>query len=190
MDTRPPFRLDDAYDADRASDGTSRYGVYIRQRLDMFDDLDDPGRFTVDPVQFAAVAWDIATGPIMAPPYVRTGNPRILSATCCRNNWDGSLLADITLAVHRPTELRRILGFADWDLDSFRDAYLEPSEQALANRPAMLTTTRLLLPIPTGRLHAPKDTPATVSTPDAKDSVRAVAAVLNEQLTPILHALG
>lgn len=186
QDPKPPFWLDDAYDQDKASDGPSRYGVYLRQRLDMFDDY---GRFATDPVDFAAVAWDIATGPIMAPPYVRTGNPRILSATCHRNNWDGSMLAHITLAAPRPAELRRIAGFREWDRVGYDHDYAEPSEDALSKWPAMLTTTRLLLPIPTSRLHVPKDAPATVSTSDAKDSVRAVAAILTEQLTPILHAL-
>lgn len=190
MTTRSgPFRVDEEHDASYASDGRSRYGVYVRQRLSMFEDLD--GRtFTTDPVAFAAAAWDVATGPIMAPGYIQTGDGRITSTVCSRNNWDGTLLADITLATPRPAALAGLIGYTDWERPfGFDGAMSGPSEASVAKWPAMLTTTRLLLPIPTVHLHVPQDAPAEVSTLDAKASVQALAAVLNEALAPVLAAL-
>jgi hypothetical protein len=73
-----PFWIDCEYDRDNASDGVSRYGAYIRQaRFEPWTDNDHA-------VELAEFAWRQATGPVMAPGYVRR-HGRILSAHIARS---------------------------------------------------------------------------------------------------------
>jgi hypothetical protein len=186
MSSDPPFFVDDAYDVENASDGVSRFGAYLRHNATAFNDGDD--QVTPDPVDFAIEAWRVATGPIMAPAYLRIGDGRILAATCGRNHFDGNLLADVTLAVPRPAALTRIAGYGEWDVD-LHNNHLEPSEEDLGRGPVMLTTTRLMLPVPTHELFAPRKAPARLSLADASAAVRRLARLLSDQVTPILNAL-
>jgi hypothetical protein len=63
------FVFNESYDRDRASDGVSRYGVYLRQNADRFAGWDE-SPVTCDPVAFTAAAWQVATSPVMTPPFV------------------------------------------------------------------------------------------------------------------------
>ena len=63
------FWIDHEHDRDAASDGASRYGFYLRDRRDWFEDCLDCGE--PQTARFAATAWRIATGPVMSPGYVR-----------------------------------------------------------------------------------------------------------------------
>lgn len=173
-----PFWTDDAYDQDRASDGVSRYGVYLQQRADMFDDDDGP-------IGFAVSAWQVATVPIMSPGYV-CRQPRIMSASA---GWhQAGMLATVQLVVSRPGALRFVPGWRGWDVeDRF---FYEPDSEALVKMPAMLPTVTLLVVVPAERLHVPSGPPTgEVDVADAKAAVKAVAVVLNQHLAPVLDAL-
>jgi hypothetical protein len=183
-----PFRPDDAYDLDQASDDGSRYGVYLRQRQDMYEDTVDI-HDNLDPVRYAAVVWRIATGPIMSPGYVRCHNDRIIGSELHRSYEDGSLIASFTMTVPRPAELRSMWRFSDWKHDSVF-GYNEPAEGTLAHGPALVTSAHLLVSIDAAQLYIPTDEPGTVSVGEAKQAVRTLACVLNAQLAPILEALG
>lgn len=68
-----PFRVDGEYDREYAGDGVSRYGAYVRSRLDgSFAECWD-GTWE-EPASrrmaFAAAAWRTAVGPVMSPGYV------------------------------------------------------------------------------------------------------------------------
>lgn len=63
----------------------------------------------IAPVTFAVVAWRLAT--TLRPGYVRW-HPRVVSATCARSPWDGSLTCDVltcdvTLVSPWPAQLTR-----------------------------------------------------------------------------------
>ena len=78
--------IDAAYDRKRASDGLSRYGAYVKQNLSGFAECWD-GTFEAGlPVHFAVQAWRVATGPIMAPGFVRY-HRRVLSVRLDYSYW-------------------------------------------------------------------------------------------------------
>lgn len=182
--TDRPFWVDDDHDqyyADRP--GGSRYGSYVRQRINAFKEWDTDTTITADPVRYACAAWRVATGPIMAPGYVRHA-PRILDATMERSGEDGSLLADVTLATDPPVRLN------DWDgWDRDRSEWLVPGDGRLVRRPAMLALTRLLFTIPTGHLFRPGMPSAMVDIGEAKAAVAALVWGLNLRVEPVIAAL-
>ena len=136
---------------------------------------------------FTAEAWRIATGPIMAPGYLCIGDGRVMSVGCERNPWDGGLLADIVVAVPRPDALAGVRGYGGWQIDA-RGTYQGPTDEALSRRGAMLTTTRLLIPISAGELVTPLEAPGVLAVSDAKAAVRRLAKLLNERIIPIFAA--
>ncbi|MEU0521959.1 hypothetical protein [Streptosporangium sp. NPDC006007] len=72
--TGTAYRIDHDTDSDRASDGISRYSAYVRQNAGKFSWAFEER----DAVEFAAVAFEIASSPIMSPGYV-LDHPRILA---------------------------------------------------------------------------------------------------------------
>lgn len=143
MPTDHAFWIDHEYDLDRASDGVSRYGAYLRDRRKEFRDhlVIDDGYNTAP--EFAALAWRIARGPIMSPPYVRS-HRRVISASVGRSNWDGRMVAAVSLVAPRPEALRnaRTPGDGPWynDRECTRTwGFEDPSEQEVA-RAAYMTT--------------------------------------------------
>lgn len=111
--TTLPFLIGRTYDAEMASDGDSRYGHYVREAAanDRYawdlDGEDDRRR------QFAALAWRAATGPVMAPGYVRYHH-LISGASVRRSNWDGTLVASVSLLTPPPAALARLRQWRDW----------------------------------------------------------------------------
>jgi hypothetical protein len=174
-----PFWVDDHHDHDQASDGVSRYGAYLRDRADRFASCDDAG-------DFAALAWEIATVPIMSPGYVRKGWPRIQGVSF--GYHEDGLLARVEIVAPLPDELARLRGYQSWDWETGN--YWEPGEETLSRMPALLTTVTSLHVIQCDRYAALA--PAFPSTPDtaaAKATVRALVGALNELLRPIMDAL-
>lgn len=159
-DTTRPFWIDTDYD--RNDDGESRYAEYVRQRIDAFAeswrDHDD------GTVWFARTAWYVATSPVMSPGYVRM-HPRVLSAQIVRNEWDGSLAADVSLVTGWPRSLassRNIGGryWCDWrseySFGSERDVFYEPSGEDVIEDSYLMTSARLCFALPSGRLPKPQ----------------------------------
>ena len=70
------FWIEHKHDGMAASDGVSRYGVYVRQRIHGgFAECWD-GTFEDRLAErFAALAWHTATSPVMAPPYADWRSP-------------------------------------------------------------------------------------------------------------------
>lgn len=181
------FRFHDAADRERASDGVSRYGVYLRQNIDRFAEWGE--LVTADVGMFARAAWQVATSPVMTPPYLDWTAERVQSVTLSLSEHDASLIACVQVAVPRPAALADVRGFADWDRgDRLNRGYHEPYDDALAARPAMLTSTTLLFAIPPRELYPPQNAPE-LTVRDAKKAVKRLAAVLDERLAPIVRAL-
>jgi hypothetical protein len=180
------FRFHDAADRERASDGVSRYGVYLRQHADRFD-WEEP--VTTDPALFSRAAWEVATSPIMSPPFLDWTAERVQEVAFSLSEHDASLIARVQVAVPRPAALADVRGFAEWDRgERWNRGYFEPYGDALARRPAMLTSTTLLFAIPRCELYAPQNAPE-LTVRDAKQAVKRLAAVLDERLAPIVAAL-
>ncbi|QKG27297.1 hypothetical protein [Actinomadura verrucosospora] len=181
------FRFHDAADRERASDGTSRYGVYLRQNIDRFTDWGE--LVTADPGMFALAAWQVATSPVMAPAYLDWTAERVQSVTLSLSEHDASLIARVQVAVPRPAALVDVREFADWDRgDRLNRGYHEPEDDALTRRPAMLTSTTLLFAIASRELYAPQNAPE-LTVRDAKKAVKRLAEVLDERLALVVWAL-
>ncbi|MFC5187004.1 hypothetical protein [Actinomadura harenae] len=178
------FRLNNADDRLLASDRDSRYGAYLRDRPHMF--------VTSDPVPFTQSAWEIACGPIMSPPYLEWLPERIQSVTTTTSEYDGSLIACVQIAVPCPAQLRALPGVQGWTRDSAwggSRGYKAPYDDRLADRPALLTSSLLMVAIPSDQLHHPQAGALRVATVDAKAAVRRLAELLDAHLAPILSAL-
>lgn len=200
MCSRAAFGIDEDYDQAHASDGVSRYGAYVRNSVSEFAECwdgtwDDPQSLRVD---FAATAWRVATGPVMAPGYVRF-HPRILDARLERNNWDGSLTATVTLAARWPQPLASShewqLGtrWQDWpvlrNLGSDDVTYNEPTEQELTRSAYLMASARLAFPVPDAELPAPPSGPADDLEATALTAVTRVVDALNRIVTPVVTAM-
>jgi hypothetical protein len=188
------FWIDYTYDADNADSGTgSRYGNYLRMNRRQFDDMWTDERT----VEFAAIAWRIATGPVMAPPFVHE-HPLIMSASLERSGWDGSLIASVVFASARPQALarpRRHDGreWAQWDFPypgrSFlADPPLTITEEQAASRPYLVTTSQAVFPVPTGSLPRVPD-PIRALTSLATATVESLVELLNREMNPLLEAV-
>lgn len=187
MAVQQAFWIDGNFDREHASDGRSRYSDEVRRRVDDFADAWGD----IAPVTFAAVAWRLAT--TLRPGYVRW-HPRVVSATCLRSSWDGSLTCDVTLVSRWPAELTwsrqwgRDRGWRDWP--QLFGQYVAPSERDLTRSPHLRASLRVQAPV---RLD---DLPPAPEGPDSDDveqmAHRAVAVLvreLNELLNPIVDQL-
>jgi hypothetical protein len=177
--------IDRDYDRDNASDGTSRYGAYLHDHADLFDPWGEaPDGIIGDPVEFASAAFRCATGPIMAPGYVRW-HGRIHGHDVVRSNYDGRLVLQVTLAV--PSPIRLPWDWQSWERDLFGGSYLEPDDR----RPAGLCRLELRWPVGTDQLAVPAP-PKVGGAPNLRDATRAVAVLVdqvNATVGPVLAEL-
>lgn len=183
------FRLDTAYDRDRADPGTpSRYGNYLRFEAATFasmrGDYDDPT------VPFTALAWRVATGPVMAPPLVQYPR-RVNGVRLERNDWDGTALLRVDLITGRPPALeyastsdgRR---YRSWPT-GFSGNFEPIGDREASVYPFLLTSAEVLLPVPTGTLPRVRGDDLYKS---AIAGVRALVRLLNREIGPLLEKLG
>jgi hypothetical protein len=114
-------QVNEDYDRNYASDGTSRFGAYLRQRPDEFRSSwsSDPKPLPT-PEEFAVAAWRVATPPVMAPGYVSI-RPDISRITLHRDDDDGALYAEIRLPLRHfdiGGETKRFpYSWQDWDTE-------------------------------------------------------------------------
>ena len=202
------FWVEREYDHTNASDGVSRYGAYVRERLDWFRDAEcweDDGS-----ASFAAVAWRIATGPVMTPGYVRC-HPKVIRAQVERSDWDGSLLASVDLIAPWPHVLRCSRDWRDgkwwrdWPTETLisHEVYFSPTSEELAKNPYLLTCANLRFSVVSADLpHLParvtlteaNSPPATredlqVLVETAQRSVDVLVAELSRAVTPVIGTL-
>jgi hypothetical protein len=177
--------IDPDYDRASASDGVSRYGAYVRDYARLFDPWQEaPDGVTTAPVEFAMAAFQVATGPIMSPGYVRW-HGRVCGYGVERSDHDGCLVVSVTLATPAPV---RLPGWAwrGWERD-FHDHYLGPEDRG----PVALARLELRWPLNTDQLHRPAR-PRVPGQPNLVDATTAVAVVVgsvNDTAGPVLAAL-
>ncbi|MCQ0004515.1 hypothetical protein [Actinomadura madurae] len=194
-----PFRIDAEYDREYASDGVSRYGAYVRDRLNSsFAECWDGtwGEPSSRLAAFAAAAWRTATGPVMAPGYVRY-HSRVLGARVERSQWDGSLIAAVSLvapwpaALARSSDWRRGRCWRDWPSELCGDGYdfVDPTERDVTEFPFMQAILALTFPVPVDRLPAAPDGPGDGVEERARRVVEGLVAELNQAAGPVLDVL-
>jgi hypothetical protein len=186
------FWVDREYDRDNASDGVSRYAHYVNQHPPF-----KPWTDNDQAVELAVFAWERATGPIMAPGYVRL-HPRILAARLERNDWDGSLAAVVDVITGRLAELGQkwpphpgTHGWLSWPTenvfasDSIR--YLEPSGEDLTKASYMLPSVSLRFPVTVTGLPVREDYPLLEGA--CEQAITLVVDALNRVVNPVIEAL-
>jgi hypothetical protein len=180
------FWLDENFDRERAADGPSRYEAEVLRRIDQFADAWGD----ISPVTFAATAWRLATE--LSPGFVRW-HRRIVSATCTRSPWDGSMIGSVTVISRWPAELtwtrqwQRDRGWHDWP--QMFGQYTTPSEQDLTRRPHLRATLQVDAPVPLGDLPPAPDGPDGSVAPAARRAVAVLARELNDLLAPMIGQL-
>jgi hypothetical protein len=195
MNTDPAaFWVDRGYDRERASDGISRYGAYLRDAA--FEPWTDHDQAT----EWAVFAWERATGPVMSPGYVRC-HPRVLSSHLERSSWDGSLAAGTTLASSWPEQLKNALirsvqlgdkdsYWQDWPTEhrcGDSASYYEPGEADVAARPYLLTIVSLRFTVPSAALPEPPARSAARLSAGQR-AIAVIVAELNRVVGPVLAA--
>jgi hypothetical protein len=179
--------VDEGWDRANASDRVSRYGAYLRDHRELFADRwgEEPDGITRDPGEFAIAAFEVASGPIMSPGYVRW-HPRVLAHGVDRGidpdpAW---LVCQVSLASVPSLWLGP--PWRGWTEYAGRD-WCEPDP----DKYAALARLELRWPIPVTALPHPRP-PARPGYPnlrDAKASVRALVEVINQTAGPVLATL-
>lgn len=197
------FWTEDEHDRMTASDGVSRYGVYVQQRITAgFAECWD-GTFEERLAErFAALAWQTATAPVMAPPYADWRSP-VLSARFGLDSDSGSdgLIATVDIASRWPQGLHAEhsrpggRGWYSWRRERAwgGEEYVRaPYEDEVARGDYYaLTTVRLVFPVPVRLLpHPPASGQRCGEVEDtARHAVAALVGELNRVAGPVVQAL-
>jgi hypothetical protein len=180
------FWLDENFDREHAGEGESRYGAEVRRRVSEFSDAWGD----IAPVTFAATAWRLAT--TLSPGFVRW-HRRIVSASCLRSEWDGSLTCAVTMVSPWPAELTwtrqwwRDQGWRDWP--QLFGQYVPPSEQDLTRSPHLRALLLVEAPVRLDDLPPAPDGPDAHLEQTARRAVTVLVRELNALLTPITSQL-
>ncbi|PBC77105.1 hypothetical protein BX265_1842 [Streptomyces sp. TLI_235] len=178
--TRTLALTDDKTDKARASDGRSRFGVYLANNAHLLHDSGDP----LTPAEFARATWRIATAPVMAPGYVHL-RPDLHNITLVAPDEDTD---DLALRIEVPLRHRALATWparmtADWQPDPWatgRAGFTALARPDRADRTALLLTATVLVPVPAGLLTAPAGTrPGPEMTRQAKQTVTALVGHAN-----------
>jgi hypothetical protein len=195
------FWTDDKYDREHASDQVSRYGHYVRSAAasglmaECWDGTWDDDE--VRRVRFAIAAWETANSPVMAPGYVRR-HPRLLSGRVEYCAWDGTLTGVAELVAPWPQPLARSRDWQggawwrDWPTEPAYGAgerYREPGEDETVSGRYLMTTARMVFPVPLGGLPDAPSVPDDAVEDAAREAVGTLAAAMNAVITPVLAVL-
>lgn len=197
------FWIEHRHDRMAASDGVSRYGVYVRQRIsggfaECWDGTYE-GRLAE---RFAVLAWHTATGPVMAPPYVDWRSP-VLSARVGLDADSGSngLIATVEIASQWPGGLHDARGRAggrswySWKRERSHggeEYFRAPYEDEVARGCYYaLTTLRLVFPVPVRLLpSAPRASHRRGEVEErARHAVAALTDEMNRVTGPVVETL-
>lgn len=180
------FWLDEHFDRERAAGGSSRFEAEVLRRIDEFADAWGD----ISPVAFAATAWRLATE--LSPGYVRW-HRRIVSATCVRSPWDGSMVCAATVISQWPAELtwtrqwQRDRGWRDWP--QLFGQYTTPTAQDLTRSPHLRAMLQVEAPLPLDDLPPAPEGPDSSVAPAARRAVAVLVREFNELLAPVIGQL-
>lgn len=185
-------RIDDEYDRERASNGSSRLGAYLDDRLDSFHEWDEP-HTPVSAEEFAAAVWEVATSPMMSPGYVRIrpdlGRVRVQS----REDGEGLLVSVAVPLLHSALKTRLPFQWRDWEpyrlhleTDERYDSLIAPED---GDRPTVVVTAEVRAPL-VGPLHTPTVTRGRELHEDAKAALRLLVDQVNAAAGPIVATMN
>lgn len=169
-------------------DRAGRYAGLVREHADAFDGVWGD----IAPVEFACVAWRLATPPIADPGFIRC-HRRVIGVRCERNTYDGSLNARIEIAAPLPAELSRSKtwwrdqGWQEWP--EIFGQFVTPTQADLSKTPFVRPVVLVDVPVPLD------DLPPTPEAPDADfpaTAHRALLVVIRELdrlVAPLITAL-
>jgi hypothetical protein len=197
------FWIEHEHDRIAASDGVSRYGVYVRQRIHGgFAECWDGTFENRLAERFAALAWSTATSPVMAPPYADWRSP-VLSARIGLDADSGSdgLIATVEIASRWPRGLGDERGHVgdrawhswprerSWSGEDYSRAPYE--DEVTRGGYYALTTLRLVFPVPLSLLPAAPGVAHRRGEVEetARHAVAALADELNRVAGPVVEAL-
>ncbi|MFI5891948.1 hypothetical protein ACIA5D_17745 [Actinoplanes sp. NPDC051513] len=186
--TADPFWIDRDYDREYASNGRSRYAHYLDDAAAAFAEIwaDDPT------VEFAAIAWRVANGPIMAPGLVRH-HLRVVEASALRSDWNGQMVGSVRLVAPRPrslTDARTPDGgwYRDLSLDSWTGRYEGVDGRELEGAAYLTTEVQVLWQLSQSTLPGISEVPPAGEARyrHALACVEAIVAEFNQQIRPII----
>ena len=173
-------------DREKASDGKSRFGVYLTEyNRDRFDPWEDGEPLSA--AEFAAAAWDVATPPIMAPGFARR-RPDLLSITARLTEERHDLYFDIAVPIHQHRDSMPDYQWRSWKTERGDGDYRYHHEPE-GDRPALITTTVVRIPAADWALPAPVAAKDELLVATAIDYVEAIARQLNEKAGAIVADL-
>ena len=185
---RRVFWLDHGYDREHAAEGASRYAERLRDGAADFAYCYGD----IAPVTFACTAWRLATPPALTPGFVRW-HPRIVSATCRRNGWDGTLTAEVALVGPWPAALTgnrlwcRDRGWRDWP-QTFGQ-YTRPTDRDLGRHPHLRASLLVEAPVPLDDLPAAPGGPGDGVQRAALRALTVLTRELDALLAPLVDQL-
>lgn len=176
--------VDRAQDRSGASNKVSRYQSYLEARTHLFEGL--------DPIGYAATAWQVATGPVMAPAYAQW-RPDV-HAVAVRHDEESRMVAvlDVRLphrgllpnplysSLHRLADWERTLA---WDAPGERYRYHEPCVGS-----SLLITAQLVVRLDESGLPDPGETDG-VDYRTAMAAVDHLVAEINRVAGPLVDEL-
>ncbi|MEV0187511.1 hypothetical protein AB0I39_03100 [Kitasatospora purpeofusca] len=179
--------VDNGYDERHASNGHSRFGVYLDHGAYQLDDSGSlPSR-----AEFAVFAWTVATSK-MSPGYVRV-RPDLLAVTAAQAEDDpADLVLRITAPLPHGVLATRPGGgrWLDWESDCYPGPWSAKVEPVPDRRPVLTLTADILLPLPAGELlPAPASWPGPELTRAAKRAVARLAEHVNTHAGPAVDEL-
>lgn len=185
-------RTDEEHDRARASNGSSRLGSYLDDRLDSFHEWDEP-LTPLSAEEFAVAAWEVATSPMMSPGYVRTradvGMVRVLR----REDGEGLLVSVAVPVRHSGLKVRLPFAWRDWERNRYGvgddDDYPQLVGPEDDGRPSVLVTAEVRAPL-VGALHTPTATRGAELHADAKAALRLLVDQVNAAAGPIVATMS
>lgn len=185
-------RIDEEYDRARASNGSSRLGAYLDDRLDSFHEWDEPDT-PVSAEEFAAAVWEVATSPMMSPGYVRTRADLGMVRVQNRSDGDGLLVSVAVPVRHGALKARLPFQWREWERDRYGigddDDYPQLVAPEDSDRPAVLITAEVRAPL-VGPLHTPTATRGRELHEDAKAALRLLVDQVNAAAGPIVATMN
>ncbi|MBP2708226.1 hypothetical protein JOL79_31050 [Microbispora sp. RL4-1S] len=182
------FWVDHRAGRERAPNGVSRYAELLRDNAGEFDGVWGD----IAPVAFASAAWRVATPPLASPAIVRW-HRRVLTASCLRNGWDGSMIARLTLVSPMPSQLTRSRawwrdrGWQGWP--AILGQYVEPAERELTKIPYLRPVVMVDAPLPLDDLPPAPDAPGDDLAEVAHRALVVLARELNQLVGPLIEQL-
>jgi hypothetical protein len=180
--------IDHHYDTERAEEGANRYDAHIQRNM-----MEFAGSFgDIAPVAFACTAWRLSVSAALSPGYVRW-HRRILSVACVRNQWDGTLTAQVMLvspwpaALAWPREWCRDRGWRDWP--NVLGQFVHPTQRDVATTAYLRASLLIEAPVPFDGLPPAPEDPHDAVAETARRAVAVLVRELNDLLAPIIEKL-